>query len=212
VQLMVHDTGCGIDAATQTRIFEPFFTTKDIGKGTGLGLATVYGIVTQSQGAISVNSAPGRGASFAVYFPASETKEEPADDGMIPTQSQAGWETVLVVEDQQSVRGFVRNLLMLNGYRVLEAADGSEAMDICRQHPGEIQLVVTDLVMPGMSGRVLAERLAKEQPKVKILYMSGYTDDSVVHTGVAQAGLAFLQKPFSPTTFTHKVREVLDGT
>jgi two-component system, cell cycle sensor histidine kinase and response regulator CckA len=212
VQLTVHDTGCGIDAATQTRIFEPFFTTKDIGKGTGLGLATVYGIVTQSQGAISVNSAPGRGASFAVYFPASETKEEPADDGMIPTQSQAGWETVLVVEDQQSVRGFVRNLLMLNGYRVLEAADGSEAMDICRQHPGEIQLVVTDLVMPGMSGRVLAERLAKEQPKVKILYMSGYTDDSVVHTGVAQAGLAFLQKPFSPTTFTHKVREVLDGT
>jgi PAS domain S-box-containing protein len=212
VQLTVHDTGCGIDAATQTRIFEPFFTTKDIGKGTGLGLATVYGIVTQSQGAISVNSAPGRGASFAVYFPASETKEEPADDGMTPTQSQAGWETVLVVEDQQSVRGFVRNLLMLNGYRVLEAADGSEAMNICRQHPGEIQLVVTDLVMPGMSGRVLAERIAKEQPKVKILYMSGYTDDSVVHTGVAQAGLAFLQKPFSPTTFTHKVREVLDGT
>lgn len=212
VQLTVHDTGCGIDAATQTRIFEPFFTTKDIGKGTGLGLATVYGIVTQSRGAISVNSAPGRGASFAVYFPAGEVKEEPADDGMTLTQSQAGWETVLVVEDQQSVRGFVRNLLMLNGYHVLEAADGSEAMDICRQHPGEIQLVVTDLVMPGMSGRVLAERIAKEQPKVKILYMSGYTDDSVVHTGVAQAGLAFLQKPFSPTMFTHKVREVLDGT
>jgi two-component system, cell cycle sensor histidine kinase and response regulator CckA len=212
VQLTVHDTGCGMDAATQTRIFEPFFTTKDVGKGTGLGLATVYGIVTQSQGAISVNSAPGRGASLAVYFPTSEVNEEPTDDGMTSTQSQVGWETVLVVEDQQSVRGFVRNLLMLNGYHVLEAADGPEAMNICRQHHGEIQLVVTDLVMPGMSGRELAERIAKEQPEVKVLYMSGYTDDSVVHAGVAQAGMAFLQKPFSPTTFTHKVREVLDGT
>jgi PAS domain S-box-containing protein len=212
VRLMVRDTGCGMDMATQTRIFEPFFTTKDVGKGTGLGLATVYGIVTQSRGAISVNSAPGRGASFAIYFPASQVDDEPSKDGAVHSQPQPGWETVLVVEDQQSVRGFVRNLLMLNGYRVLEAADGAEAMRICRQHPGEIQLVVTDLVMPGMSGRELAERIAKEQPQVKVLYMSGYTDDSVVHAGVAQSGMAFLQKPFSPTTFTHKVREVLDGT
>ena len=212
VRLTVRDTGCGMDMVTQTRIFEPFFTTKDVGKGTGLGLATVYGIVTQSHGAISVNSAPGRGASFAIYFPASPVEEEPSKEGEIHSTPQPGWETVLVVEDQQSVRGFVRNLLMLNGYRVLEAADGAEAMRICRQHPGEIQLVVTDLVMPGMSGRELAERIAKEQPDVKVLYMSGYTDDSVVHTGVAQAGMAFLQKPFSPTTFTHKVREVLDGT
>jgi len=212
VRLMVRDSGCGMDTATQTRIFEPFFTTKDVGKGTGLGLATVYGIVTQSRGAISVNSAPGRGASFAVYFPASQAAEEQPKDGATHTDPPPGWETVLVVEDQQSVRGFVRNLLMLNGYRVLEAADGSEAMRICRQHPGEIQLVVTDLVMPGMSGRELAERIAKEQPEVKVLYMSGYTDDSVVHAGVAEAGIVFLQKPFSPTTFTHKVREVLDGT
>ena len=212
VRLMVRDTGCGMDMATQTRIFEPFFTTKDLGKGTGLGLATVYGIVTQSRGAISVNSAPGRGASFAVYFPASEADDEPPKDGAIHTEPQPGWETVLVVEDQQSVRGFVRNLLMLNGYRVLEAADGAEAMKICRQHPGEIQLVVTDLVMPGMSGRELSERIAMEQPEVKVLYMSGYTDDSVVRAGVAEAGIVFLQKPFSPTTFTHKVREILDGT
>ncbi|MBA2251720.1 MAG: response regulator, partial [Nitrospirales bacterium] len=211
VQLTVHDTGCGMDAATQTRIFEPFFTTKDLGKGTGLGLATVYGIITQSRGAISVDSATGRGASFAVYFP-SEGGSEPPKDRTTLTEPQTGWETVLVVEDQQSVRGFVRNLLMLNGYRVLEAADGPEAMKLCRQHPGEIQLVVTDLVMPGMSGRELAERIAKERPEVKVLYMSGYTDDSVVHAGVAQAGMAFLQKPFSPTAFTHKVREVLDGT
>ena len=211
VQLTVHDTGCGMDAATQTRIFEPFFTTKDLGKGTGLGLATVYGIITQSHGAISVNSAPGRGASFSVYFPKSEIEDEPPKDAMF-TEPQKGSETVLVVEDQQSVRGFVRNLLVLNGYRVLEAADGPEAMNICLRHPGEIQLVVTDLVMPGMSGRELAERIAQEQPDVKVLYMSGYTDDSVVRAGVAQAGMAFLQKPFSPTAFTHKVREVLDGT
>lgn len=212
VQLTVRDTGCGMDAATQMHIFEPFFTTKDLGKGTGLGLATVYGIVTQSQGAISVNSAPGRGATFAVYFPKSERECESAKNGTTSMEPPPGWETVLVVEDQHSVRGFVRNLLMLNGYRVLEAADGSEALRICRQHPGEIQLVVTDLVMPGMSGRELVERIINEQPEIKALYMSGYTDDSVVHTGVAQAGLAFLQKPFSPTTFTHKVREVLDGT
>jgi PAS domain S-box-containing protein len=212
VQLTVRDTGCGMDAATQARIFEPFFTTKDLGKGTGLGLATVYGIVTQSHGAISVNSAPGRGASFAVYFPTSECRSESPKDGTTSLEPESGWETVLVVEDQTGVRGFVRNLLMLNGYRVLEAADGSEALRICRQHPGEIQLVVTDLVMPGMSGRELVERITNEQPAIKVLYMSGYTDDSVVHTGVAQAGLAFLQKPFSPTMFTHKVREVLDGT
>jgi CheY-like chemotaxis protein len=174
-------------------------------------LATVYGIVTQSQGAISVNSAPDRGASFAVYFPKSEVEHEPPKDGTTSMEPQPGWETVLVVEDQHSVRGFVRNLLMLNGYHVLEAADGSEALRICRQHPGDIQLIVTDLVMPGMSGRELAERIAKEKPEVKVLYISGYTDDFVVHAGVAQAGMAFLQKPFSPTAFTHKVREVLDG-
>ncbi len=210
VQLTVRDIGCGMDVATQTRIFEPFFTTKDLGKGTGLGLATVYGIVTQSHGAISVDSAPGRGACFAVYFPKSDSEAEPPQDRHLPAEPQPGWETVLVVEDQQSVRGFVRNLLKLNGYRVLEAADGTEALRICRQHPGEIQLLVTDLVMPGMSGRELAERLRSEQAEVKVLYMSGYTDDSVVHAGGAQAGMAFLQKPFSPTTFTHKVREVLD--
>jgi len=210
VQLTVRDTGCGMDPATQTRIFEPFFTTKDLGKGTGLGLATVYGIITQSRGAISVDSAPGRGATFTVYLPKSDAEAATVSVTPVSAEPLPGWETVLVVEDQQSVRGFVQSLLKLNGYHVLEAADGIEALRICRQHPGEIQLLVTDVVMPGMSGRELAEQLAVEQPSIKVLYMSGYTDDTVVHAGVAQAGMAFLQKPFSPTTFTHKVREVLD--
>ena len=210
VQLTVRDTGCGMDPATQTRIFEPFFTTKDLGKGTGLGLATVYGIITQSRGAISVDSAPGRGATFTVYLPKSDAEAATVSVAPVSAEPLPGWETVLVVEDQQSVRGFVQSLLKLNGYHVLEAADGIEALRICRQHPGEIQLLVTDVVMPGMSGRELAEQLAVEQPSIKVLYMSGYTDDTVVHAGVAQAGMAFLQKPFSPTTFTHKVREVLD--
>ena len=210
VQLTVRDTGCGMDPATQTRIFEPFFTTKDLGKGTGLGLATVYGIITQSRGAISVDSAPGRGATFTVYLPKSDAEAATVSVTPVSAEPLPGWETVLVVEDQQSVRGFVQSLLKLNGYHVWEAADGIEALRICRQHPGEIQLLVTDVVMPGMSGRELAEQLAVEQPSIKVLYMSGYTDDTVVHAGVAQAGMAFLQKPFSPTTFTHKVREVLD--
>jgi len=210
VQLTVRDTGCGMDPATQTRIFEPFFTTKDLGKGTGLGLATAYGIITQSRGAISVDSAPGRGATFTVYLPKSDAEAATVSVTPVSAEPLPGWETVLVVEDQQSVRGFVQSLLKLNGYHVWEAADGIEALRICRQHPGEIQLLVTDVVMPGMSGRELAEQLAVEQPSIKVLYMSGYTDDTVVHAGVAQAGMAFLQKPFSPTTFTHKVREVLD--
>jgi len=181
-----------------------------LGKGTGLGLATVYGIITQSRGAISVDSAPGRGATFTVYLPKSDAEAATVSVTPVSAEPLPGWETVLVVEDQQSVRGFVQSLLKLNGYHVLEAADGIEALRICRQHPGEIQLLVTDVVMPGMSGRELAEQLAVEQPSIKVLYMSGYTDDTVVHAGVAQAGMAFLQKPFSPTTFTHKVREVLD--
>ena len=211
VQLLVTDTGCGMDEATQARMFEPFFTTKDLGKGTGLGLATVYGIVIQSQGAITVESSPGQGARFTIYFPKSDLSAEDreADKGgnMEPA---IGSETILVVEDQDDVRGFLRNLLRLYGYDVLEASGGSEAMAICREHAGKIHLVVTDVVMPGMSGRELAERVAEEHPAMKVLLISGYTDDPSIQSGGAQAGLAFLQKPFSPIALTQRIREVLD--
>jgi nitrogen-specific signal transduction histidine kinase/CheY-like chemotaxis protein len=211
VQLTVTDTGCGMDVATQGRIFEPFFTTKDLGKGTGLGLATVYGIVMQSRGAITVDTAPGQGARFTIYFPKSDVV---ADDRETNQSRNAepviGSETILVVEDQDSVRGFLRNLLRLYGYDVLEASGGSEAIAICEEHAGKIDLLVTDVVMPGMSGRELAERIGAEQPAIKVLLISGYTDDPSIQTGGAQGGLAFLQKPFSPITLTQRIREVLD--
>ena len=211
VQLSVTDTGCGMDAATQGRIFEPFFTTKDLGKGTGLGLATIYGIVMQSQGVIMVDSAPGQGSKFTIYFPKSEiTAEDHEADQSSQAQPAIGSETILVVEDQDSVRGFLRNLLRLYGYEVLEASGGSEAIAICREHAGKIHLLVTDVVMPGMSGRELVERVGAEHPAMKVLLISGYTDDPSIQSGGAQAGIAFLQKPFSPITLTQRIREVLN--
>ncbi|WP_447977433.1 PAS domain S-box protein [Candidatus Nitrospira bockiana] len=211
VRLTVRDTGCGMDDVTQARLFEPFFTTKDQGKGTGLGLATVYGIVTQSQGAITVESEPDRGTSFIIYLPVSEAAVDAPPERREAQEPQKGSETVLVVEDQQGVRGFLKNLLRLNGYRVLEASDGEEALRICRLHPGEIQLLLTDIVMPGMSGRELAERLSGEPGTPKVLFMSGYTDDAALHSAVADSDVAFLQKPFSPLALTRKIREVLDA-
>ncbi|HEX3203681.1 MAG TPA: PAS domain S-box protein [Nitrospiraceae bacterium] len=210
VQLCVADTGCGMDSVTQGRIFEPFFTTKDLGKGTGLGLATVYGIVTQSRGAITVESAPGSGARFTIYFPKSDIMADDHEGEQGSAGPVAGSETILVVEDQESVRGFLRNLLRLYGYNVLEASGGSEAISLCRQHAGAIQLLVTDVVMPGMSGRELVERVCAEQPGMKFLLISGYTNDPSIHSDVAEAGMPFLQKPFSPTALTHRIREVLD--
>ncbi len=223
VMLEVSDTGGGMDAETRSRLFEPFFTTKEQGKGTGLGLSTVYGTVKQSGGHISVESEPGRGSIFTVYLPrvakpaavAPEPRrpvEAPAPRPAGETQLTAGrGETILLVEDAQRVRAVVREILEMSGYAVLEARHGAEALEVSNRHAGAIHLLVTDVVMPQMSGRELAQRLATLRPDLKVLYMSGYTDDAIVRHGVLASGIAFLSKPFTPDALALKVREVLDG-
>jgi len=211
VRLAVSDTGCGMDAATQSRIFEPFFTTKEQGKGTGLGLSTVYGIVKQSGGYIWVYSERGQGTTFKIYLP---RVVDPADSVPPVTHWSAlpqGMETVLLVEDEPEVRWLVRDMLRHLGYTVLEARHGIEAQVLSIHHAGPIHLLITDVVMPQMSGREIAEQLTSEHPETKVLYMSGYTDDAVVRHGVLAAHMAFLQKPFTPEALARKVREVLDG-
>ncbi|HVH68614.1 MAG TPA: PAS domain S-box protein [Gemmatimonadales bacterium] len=209
--LAVTDTGVGMDEATQAHLFEPFFTTKEVGKGTGLGLATVYGIVKQSGGYIWVYSEPGRGTTVKVYLPrVSGVAESPA--APVLAEARGGDETVLLVEDAAPVRTLARRSLEGRGYRVLDASDGPAALALSARHAGRIDLLVTDVVMPGMSGRELAERLAPQRPSMKVLYTSGYTDDTMVRQGVLTAGVAFLQKPFIPDTLARKVREVLDGS
>jgi PAS domain S-box-containing protein len=211
VMLAVSDTGTGMDEGTRARIFEPFFTTKEKGQGTGLGLSTVYGIVKQSGGEIWVYSEPGQGATFKVYLPAEEEGEAPfqrKETGELPLH---GTETVLVVEDSEEVMELVVKILAEKGYHAMAARDGGEALRICEAHAGSIQLMVTDVVMPGMSGRELAESLKGTRPEMKVLYMSGYTDNAIVHHGILDAGVDFLQKPFTPQALAQKVREVLDG-
>jgi two-component system cell cycle sensor histidine kinase/response regulator CckA len=208
--LTMSDTGIGMDAATMARIFEPFFTTKEVGKGTGLGLATVYGIVKRANGVLQVRSEPGQGATFEVYLPLVEGEVCP----LVETTDKlpvGGRETVLLVEDAAPVRAITRRALESFGYSVLEASRGDLALDIARQHCGSIDLLLTDVVMPGMSGRELGEQLRQFCPRTKLLYMSGYTDDSVVRFGVKTAGLAYLEKPFTPDALAHKVRSVLDN-
>jgi two-component system cell cycle sensor histidine kinase/response regulator CckA len=209
--LAVADSGVGMDETTQAHLFEPFFTTKEVGKGTGLGLATVYGIVKQSGGYIWVYSEAGHGTTVKVYLPRVLGVAEAPAPAAEPQPVRGGDETVLLVEDAAPVRTLARRSLEARGYRVLDAADGASALELSARHGGGIDILVTDVVMPGMSGRELAERLAPERPSMKVLYTSGYTDDAMVRQGVLNAGVAFLQKPFVPDTLTRKVREVLDG-
>jgi signal transduction histidine kinase len=208
--LGVSDTGCGMDETIKARIFEPFFTTKGAGKGTGLGLATVYGIVKQSGGSIYVYSEVGRGTSFKIYLPLVEEKIPSAKCQTDLRKVPPGKETLLLVEDEEAVRAITRHVLQLCGYTILEASHGAEAIKICENNPGPIHLLMTDVVMPGMGGRQLAETLLSRQPDMKVLYLSGYTDDAVVRHGVLEAGANFLQKPFTPGSLAQKVREILD--
>ncbi len=210
VMLAVTDNGIGMDAATQTHIFEPFFTTKEKGKGTGLGLATVYGIVKQSGGYIWVYSEPGRGTTFKIYLPKIE-EEVPGESFDRPGASQLprGSEVILLVEDEKGVRELARQYLEMSGYTVIEAEDGHTALELSAMHTGPIHLLLTDVVMPGISGRELADRVSRLRPGIKVLYMSGYTDQSVVHHGILENDAVLLQKPFNMASLASKLREVL---
>jgi PAS domain S-box-containing protein len=211
VMLAVSDTGCGMDAETQGHIFEPFFTTKEKGKGTGLGLATVYGIVKQSGGHINVYSELGQGTIFKVYLPRTD---EPVAEGSGltgPAAPVSGTETVLLVEDESGVRSLAREALQANGYMVLEAAGSEEALALSAQHPGGVHLLLTDVIMPGMNGKEPADRLGGLRPGIKVLFFSGYTADAIAQHGILKEGVAFLPKPFTPRELLSKVRRTLDA-
>ena len=211
VLIAVSDTGFGIDAAARQHIFEPFFTTKPIGKGTGLGLSTVLGIVTQSRGHVAVCSRPGGGTTFEVYFPRSDHTSASETCALRTSRPPGGSETILVVEDDEHVRGATCAVLERYGYRVLDAQNAGEAFLICEQFPGSIHLLLSDVVLPRMSGPALASRLLAMRHEMRVLYVSGYMGDPVACQGVLSAGLAVLQKPFTPGTLLSQVREVLDA-
>jgi len=209
VMLAVSDTGCGMDAETLSNIFEPFFTTKEIGKGTGLGLSTVYGIVKQNNGYILAYSEPGEGTTFKIYLPRIEDAVKTVERDEIPVESLQGSETILLVEDDEPVRRITRRVLERQGYKIIEASDGVEALFECERHEGEIHLLLTDVIMPKMSGRELAKNLQKSHPDIKVLYMSGYTDNAIAHHGILDEGVIFIQKPFTKNDLLQKVREAL---
>jgi signal transduction histidine kinase len=208
--LVVRDTGCGMDEETRRHLFEPFFTTKEPGKGTGLGLATVYGIIRQSNGHIEVDSSPGQGSELRIYLPRTTQVPEEVRRSSTAGRPERGAEVVLVVEDEDGVRALTRQILQAHSYTVLEACDGEDALRVSAGYPSPIHLLLTDVVMPHLGGPQLADRLLLERPTLKVLYMSGYPDASIPSRCGADLEHHFLQKPFSPTALTRKVREVLD--
>jgi two-component system, cell cycle sensor histidine kinase and response regulator CckA len=225
VMLAVSDTGTGMDSKTQARMFEPFFTTKEIGKGTGLGLAMVYGIVKQSGGYVWVYSELGRGTTFKIYLP---RVDGPGEEGRAQLEAavaagnlfgslsgdaagQAASQTILLVEDEQELRRVAEATLVSNGYTVLAATDAAQAEQLCSQHEGKIDLLLTDVVMPGADGWELARRLSEQRPEMKVIYMSGYTDKAIPRPGAQDTNLVFLQKPFTPSGLSTRIREVLSG-
>lgn len=212
VCLKVKDTGCGMTAEVKSHIYEPFFTTKEPGKGTGLGLSTVFGIVKQSGGDIKVESEPGKGTEFSICFPYSESPHETAvQEKSAPAGAVKGRETILLVEDEESLRRLGRRVLAAEGYTVLTAADGTEALKELERHGKPVDVLLTDVVMPGMNGRELAREIARRELAAKTIYMSGYTDDTIVKHGVLEPGIAFLYKPYTVEALSAKLREVLDG-
>jgi CheY-like chemotaxis protein len=210
VSLRVTDTGVGMDAETISQIYEPFFTTKEEGRGTGLGLATVFGIVKQSGGDIVVESIPGQGTTFRVFLPRAHASVDRIEPDGPSTEAPQSSETILLVEDEVLVRGLERKLLEQRGYTVLEAESVGHALELARDHDGVIDLLLTDVVMPELSGRELAQRLTLVRPEMRILYTSGYAADAISHHGVLEPGIAFLPKPLTATSLAQKVREVLD--
>jgi CheY-like chemotaxis protein len=209
VLLAVNDTGPGVPPELQERIFDPFFTTKGAGEGTGLGLSTVHGIVRQGCGSISLRSEPGRGATFDIYLPRLEGSVEPLAGDAVLAVPQPGTETILVVEDQAEVRKLTVAVLERHGYRVLEAATGNEALLAAERHPGKLHLLLTDVVMPHMTGKELAQRLRSLRPEIKVLYMSGYADKVIAQQGVLDPGVECINKPFTPDALAFKVRQIL---
>lgn len=211
VMLAVTDNGCGMDKETQNNLFEPFFTTKNVGEGTGLGLATIYGIVKQNNGFIAVYSEPGQGASFKIYLPRFHAADVPPETIKPEQPVPAGDETILLVEDEPAILRMTRMMLERKGYSVLEAATPAEAINTANVHAGKIHLLMTDVVMPEMNGGDLAETISAIYPEIKILFMSGYTANVIAHKGVLDDGVAFMQKPFSINELAEKIREVLDA-
>jgi two-component system cell cycle sensor histidine kinase/response regulator CckA len=210
VLLAISDTGEGMSEEVRHRVFEPFFTTKEKGKGTGLGLSTVYGIVKQSGGNVWIYSEPGRGTTFKVYLPQVESEPRELGEEVVELAPRGGSETILLVEDEAVVRGLARRILEQAGYSVVEASRGDEALRFCAEHAAEVDLLLTDVVMPEMSGKQLADQLKSQYPELKMMFMSGYTDESIVHHGVLDSSVEFIQKPFTPAALIRKVRDVLD--
>jgi CheY-like chemotaxis protein len=211
VMLYVSDTGEGMDEATKSRLFEPFFTTKEKGRGTGLGLSTVYGIVRQSGGSIWVDSETGRGTTFEILLPCAADTPDISAPRSVEVSERGGTETILLVEDDEQVRTVAHEILRRNGYVVLEARDADEALAVSSEHPGTIDLLLTDVVMPKMNGRELARKLASLRSDTRVLFMSGYTSGVIVQRDIVEAGVSLVQKPFTPDVLLKKVREVIDS-